>query len=269
MKNQDTIITIDHLTKQYGSFTAVNGISLHVNKREVFAFVGPNGAGKSTTIKMLITLLKPTSGHAFIDKHNLTDDSDNVRRSIGYVPQMISVDGSLTAYENLLLLAKLYDIPKSERVKRIEDILTFLDLQQVRNTLAKNFSGGMIRKLEIGQAVLHHPHVLFLDEPTSGLDPVARRNVWKHLLELREQFGTTIFFSTHYMEEAEEVSDRVAIMHLGNIAAIGTIDELKKQTNKKDATLEDAFIHFTGTSIQETGNIREIKRMRATERRLG
>lgn len=127
----------------------------------------------------------------------------------------------------------------------------------------------MIRKLEIGQAIMHHPHVLFLDEPTQGLDPVARRNVWKHLLELRQQYGMTIFFSTHYMEEAEEVADRVAIMHAGNIAAIGTVLELIKKTHKKGATLEDAFIHFTGTTIQETGNMREIKRMRQTANRLG
>jgi ABC-2 type transport system ATP-binding protein len=270
MKNSnDAIITVEHLLKQFDSFIAVNSISFTVNKREVFAFVGPNGAGKSTTIKMLITLLKPTSGKVLIDKHDITTEANNVRRVIGYVPQMLSVDGSLTAEENLMLMAKLYDIPKKEREKRIEDILTFLDLQAVRKTLVKNFSGGMIRKLEIGQAMLHHPHVLFLDEPTTGLDPVARRNVWKHLLELRAQFGTTIFFSTHYMEEAEEVADRVAIMQLGNVAAIGTVSELKKETKKKDATLEDAFIYFTGTSIQETGNIREIKQMRATERRLG
>lgn len=265
----ESVITINRLVKRFGTFSAVKGITLTVNKGEVFAFVGPNGAGKSTTIKMLITLLQPTSGFADVDKHNLIEDPDGVRRVIGYVPQMISVDGSLTAYENLLLLAKLYDIPKKERGKRIDEVLSFLDLQSVKKSLVKTFSGGMIRKLEIGQAIMHHPHVLFLDEPTQGLDPVARRNVWKHLLELREQYGMTIFFSTHYMEEAEEVADRVAIMHAGNIAAIGTVDELIKKTNKKDATLEDAFIHFTGTTIQETGNMREIKRMRQTASRLG
>ncbi|HSX09155.1 MAG TPA: ATP-binding cassette domain-containing protein [Candidatus Saccharimonadales bacterium] len=270
MKNKnDVILTVDHLVKQFDDFTAVNNISFTVNKREVFAFVGPNGAGKSTTIKMLITLLKPTSGKILIDKHNITEDPNNTRRVIGYVPQMLSVDGSLTAIENLKLMAKLYDIPRSERMPRIEEILTFLDLQQVKDILVKNFSGGMVRKLEIGQAMLHRPHVIFLDEPTTGLDPVARRNVWKHLLELRTQFGTTIFFSTHYMEEAEEVADRVAIMQKGNVAAIGTVEELTKQTKKKHATLEDAFIYFTGAAIQESGNIRDIKQLRANERRLG
>jgi len=267
--DNDEVIKVDHLLKRYDKFTAVNSISFSVNKGEVFAFVGPNGAGKSTTIKMLITLILPTAGEVFIDNHNLTKDADNVRRSIGYVPQMLSVDGSLSAYENLELLAKLYDIPKEVRKKRIDEVLNFLDLKQVKKSLVKTFSGGMIRKLEIGQAIMHHPHVLFLDEPTQGLDPVARRNVWKHLLQLREQFGMTIFFSTHYMEEAEEVADRVAIMHKGNIAAKGTVSELINNTKKKNATLEDAFIYFTGSTIQETGNIREIKRMRQTAGRLG
>jgi ABC-2 type transport system ATP-binding protein len=267
--NNKSVITVDQLVKRFNSFTAVNDISFSVNKGEVFAFVGPNGAGKSTTIKMLITLIQPTTGEVFIDKHDLIHDADNVRRAIGYVPQMISVDGSLSAYENLLLLAKLYDIPKEIRGKRIDEVLDFLDLKQVRNALVKTFSGGMIRKLEIGQAIMHHPHVLFLDEPTQGLDPVARRNVWKHLLKLREQFGMTIFFSTHYMEEAEEVADRVAIMHRGKLATMGTVDELIKQTKKKKATLEDAFIYFTGSTIQETGNLKEIKRMRQTAGRLG
>ncbi|HSW97880.1 MAG TPA: ATP-binding cassette domain-containing protein [Candidatus Saccharimonadales bacterium] len=267
--NINPVIKVNHLVKRFDSFIAVNGISFEVNKGEVFAFVGPNGAGKSTTIKMLITLILPTEGEVFIDEHNLIHDADNVRRAIGYVPQMISVDGSLSAYENLELLAKLYDIPKDIRKKRIEEVLTFLELKQVKNSLVKTFSGGMIRKLEIGQAIMHHPHVLFLDEPTQGLDPVARRNVWKHLLKLREQTGMTIFFSTHYMEEAEEVSDRVAIMQKGKLAAIGTIDELKKSTKKQNATLEDAFIYFTGTALQETGNLRDIKRMRQTAGRLG
>jgi ABC-2 type transport system ATP-binding protein len=268
MPENKTVINVDNLVKRFDTFTAVNGISFAVEQGEVFAFVGPNGAGKSTTIKMLITLLQPTSGDAIIDTFNLSNDADNVRRAIGYVPQMISVDGTLSAYENLLLIAKLYDIPRKIRAQRIEQVLDFLDLKQVRNSLVRTFSGGMVRKLEIAQAIMHHPHVLFLDEPTTGLDPVARRNVWKHLLELREKFRMTIFFSTHYMEEAEEVADRVAIMQKGSIAAIGTIEELKKETKKKDATLEDAFIYFTGTSIQESGNLRDIKRMRATERRL-
>jgi ABC-2 type transport system ATP-binding protein len=181
---------------------------------------------------------------------------------------MISVDGTLTAYENMMLMAKLYDIPSKERNNRIHDVLDFLELQPLAKTLVRNFSGGMIRKLEIGQAILHRPPVLFLDEPTSGLDPVARRSVWKHLFELRDSFGTTIFFTTHYMEEAEEVSDRVAIMHSGNIAAIGTVDELKLKTKSSHASLEDAFIFFTGATMQEGGTFRDVKRARIQERKL-
>jgi len=262
------IISVTNLTKKFKDFTAVNNISFSVHEKEVFAFVGPNGAGKSTTIKMLITLLKPTSGEAIIDGFSITHQSGNVRRVIGYVPQMISVDGTLTAQENMMLMAKLYDIPAKDREKRITEVLTFLELQSLRGTMVRNFSGGMIRKLEIGQAILHHPPVLFLDEPTSGLDPIARRNVWKHLFELRDTFGTTIFFTTHYMEEAEEVSERVAIMHNGNIAAIGTVGELKEKTKSSHATLEDAFIFFTGATIQEGGTFRDVKRARLQERRL-
>lgn len=263
------IINVSNLTKKFKDFTAVNDISFSVKRGEVFAFLGPNGAGKSTTIKMLITLLTPTSGDAAIDSYSIAHSSAEVRKIIGYVPQMISIDGTLTAEENLVFMAKLYDIPSLERKKRIRGILDFLNLAEHAHLLAKTFSGGMIRKLEIGQAILHHPKVLFLDEPTTGLDPVARKSVWKRLIELRDRFGTTIFFSTHYMEEAEEVSDRIAIMHEGKIAAIGTVRELKKQTGKKDAKLDDAFIFFTKSKIQKSGNMHEIKRLREQERKLG
>jgi ABC-2 type transport system ATP-binding protein len=183
---------------------------------------------------------------------------------------MISVDGTLTAYENMMLMASLYDVPRKERKRRIHEILSFLKLEKFSNTMVKNFSGGMIRKLEVGQAMLHHPHVLFLDEPTTGLDPIGRQDVWNHLLELRDKFNTTIFFTTHYMEEAEEVSDRLAIINLGKLAVIGTVAELKEKTNKHNATLDDAFIFFAGNgTIQEKGNFHDIKRARATERKLG
>lgn len=269
MHPDSSIISVHDLTKSFNEFTAVNHISFSLEKEEVFALLGPNGAGKSTTIKMLITLLNPTSGEAMINNFSITHQSEMVRHVIGYVPQMVSVDGTLTAYENLMLMAKLYDIPANEREKRITQILKFLELENLRDMLVRKFSGGMIRKLEIGQAILHHPPVLFLDEPTSGLDPVARRNVWKHLFDLRDTFGTTIFFTTHYMDEAEEACDRVAIMHGGTIATIGTVQELKAQVKKPEATLEDAFIFFTGATMQESGNFREIRRARATERRRG
>ena len=264
-----SIIQVENLTKKYGSFTAVDQISFQVEQGEMFGFLGPNGAGKSTTIKMLVTLLAPTGGTIIIDQHDYAHHAFEVRKTIGYVPQMISVDGTLTAYENLLLMARLYEIPRAERKARIEEMLSFLNLEEHKNSLVKTFSGGMIRKMEVGQAMLHRPKVLLLDEPTTGLDPVARQSVWEHLLELRDRFGTTIFFSTHNMEEADLVSDRIAILNKGKIVALGKSRELKDQTGKTEATLEDAFIFLTGNKLQETGNFREIRRARKTEQRLG
>jgi len=270
VENSDPhIITVRDLVKRFKDVTAVDGITFEIDRGEMFAFLGPNGAGKSTTIKMLITLLAPTSGEASIDGLNVVANASDVRRIIGYVPQLISVDGTLTAYENLMLMARLYDIPAKERKARIAEVLGLLNLADHAGALVRTFSGGMIRRLEIGQAILHHPKVLFLDEPTSGLDPVARQNVWKHIRELRDQYGTTILFSTHQMEEAEEECDRVAIMNAGKIATIGTVTEIKSRTNKENATLEDAFIFFTGAQLEDTSNFRSVRQSRRTEHRLG
>jgi ABC-2 type transport system ATP-binding protein len=269
MHRTSSIIQVAHLVKRFKDLTAVDDISFTVEAGEIFAFLGPNGAGKSTTIKVLITLLAPTSGTAMIGGYDIARHAPEVRTTIGYVPQMISVDGTLTAYENLMLMAQLYDIPRAERKERIREMLSFLNLEGQADALVRTFSGGMIRKMEVGQAMLHRPKVLLLDEPTTGLDPVARQNVWEHLFDLRGRFNTTIFFSTHNMEEADEVSDRVAVMNRGKIAATGTAEELKAKTGKPDATLEDAFIFFTGNQLQQTGNFREIRRARQIERRLG
>lgn len=268
MSMVNNIITATNLAKKFNTTIAVNNISFTVKKGEIIAFLGPNGAGKSTTIKMLITLLAPTSGDAQIDIYSVVHQPGEVRKIIGYVPQMISVDGTLTGYENLMLMARLYDVPAKIRKLRIKEVLSFLDLTDYTNSLVRTFSGGMIRKLEIGQAILHRPKILFLDEPTLGLDPIARRNVWKHLIELCTKYKTTIFFSTHYMDEAEEVSDRVAIMHHGKLAAIGTAAELKLKTKKPNASLEDAFINFTGSTISENENFRDIRRTREVGRKL-
>lgn len=262
------IIEVTKLTKRFKDFTAVDDVSFSVKRGDIFACLGPNGAGKSTIIKMLITLLAPTSGKAIIDGHDVVHRAGEVRHLIGYVPQSISVDGTLTAYENLMLFARLYDIPSSERKSRIKETLSFLKLEDHADSLVRTFSGGMVRKMEVGQAMLHRPKVLFLDEPTTGLDPIARQSVWEELSKLRNNLGTTIFFSTHYMEEADGVSDQVAIINRGKIAAIGSVPELKARTNKQDATLEDAFIFFSGNTISETGNFREIRRMRQIEKRL-
>ncbi len=265
----EIIIRVNNLSKNFGSVQAVKNISFEIKQSEIFAFLGPNGAGKTTTIRMLITLLAPTSGDAAINGYSIIHHPAEVRKVIGYVPQMISVDGALTAQENLMLMAHLYDVPYRECNRRIKEMLAFLKLEKYARSLVRTLSGGMIRKLEVGQAMLHNPHLLFLDEPTTGLDPIAKRNIWEHLVELRNTFGTTIFFSTHNMEEAEEACDRVAIMNTGQIAVIGSVSELKEKTNKKDATLEDAFIFFTGNELQSNGNFREIKRTRQIHHRLG
>jgi ABC-2 type transport system ATP-binding protein len=192
-----------------------------------------------------------------------------VRRVIGYVPQLLSADGTLTGYENLLIFAKLYDLPGNEREERIRSSLEFMGLSDSANKMVREYSGGMIRRLEIAQSMLHRPHMLFLDEPTVGLDPGARRAVWDHLLQLRDQFGTTIFLTTHLMEEADDLCSRVAIMHLGNIAAIGTPEELKKSIGMQEATLDDVFIHYSGNKLDTGGSYRETSRTRRTARRLG
>jgi len=263
------LISVRGLTKRFGDLTAVNGISFGVKRGEVFAFLGPNGAGKSTTIKMLITLIAPTEGGATIDGLDLVRNSSEVRRRIGYVPQLISVDGTLTAYENLMLMARLYDIPSRECDSRAREVLSFLELEGHAHALVRTFSGGMIRRLEIGQAIVHRPRALFLDEPTSGLDPIARQTVWQHITELRKSYGTTIFFSTHQMDEADAMSDRVAIMNAGHISIVGMPAELKAKTGKPDATLEEAFIIITGTDFREGGNFREVRSSRRAERRRG
>jgi ABC-2 type transport system ATP-binding protein len=268
MPYTDNIVAVKNLVKWFGDFAAVNDISFSVKEKDIFAFLGPNGAGKTTTIKILITLLSPTSGSGIVDGRDIVHDAAGVRRVIGYVPQMISVDGTLTAYENLMLMARLYDIPRRQRKARISEMLAFLKLEDHSQSLVRTFSGGMIRKLEVGQAMLHHPRVLFLDEPTTGLDPVAKQSVWEHLQELRSRFGTTIFFSTHNMEEASDVASQIAIMNAGKIVVTGTVAQLIEKTGKQDATLEEAFIFFTGDTLQETGSFRDIKRARQRENRL-
>ncbi len=263
------IIEIRSLVKEFKTLKAVDSISLNVESGEIFGLLGPNGAGKTTTVKILTTLLPPTSGEAFVDGFNVVHEASKVRRVIGYVPQALSADGTLTGYENLLIFAKLYDIPLAVRKKRIFDVLDFMGLTDHADKLVRNYSGGMIRKLEVGQALLHNPKVLFLDEPTVGLDPVARQTVWEHVTKLRKTLGMTIFMTTHYMEEADTLCDRVAIMNLGKIAAIGTVQELKNSIGKEDATLDDVFVYYSGSKLDSGGSYRDSARTRNIARRLG
>ena len=256
------------LTRRFGEVTAVNQLNLHIRQGIIYGLLGPNGAGKSTTIKMLTTLLDPTSGTASVAGHDIVKQPAAVRRSIGYVPQLVSADGGLTGYENLNLSARLYGIPRSERKRRIEDALDFMGLTDSARRLVKTYSGGMIRRLEVAQAMLHRPAVLFLDEPTVGLDPVARQTVRDRLLELRRDYEMTVLISTHAMDEADELCDELAILHLGKVAAVGSPAQLKAAV-APDATLEDVFVHFAGATIHEEGNYRDIRQTRSTARRLG
>ncbi len=260
-------VETEGLTRRFGSLVAVDGLNLAVSAASILGLLGPNGAGKSTTIKMLATLLPPSSGFARVAGFDVVQEASEVRRHIGYVPQALSADGSLTGYENLLLLAKLYGVPGAERTDRIQHALEFTGLLDARDTLVRQYSGGMIRRLEIAQSMLHRPAVLFLDEPTVGLDPVARRTVWEHIRALRSQFGTTILMTTHSMEEADELCERVAIMSQGRIAAVGSPAELKAATGSA-ATLEDVFVHFAGHSLESGGSYRDAVRTRRTVRRL-
>lgn len=255
------------LTKRYTGLTAVDRVSLEVAYGEIFGLIGPNGAGKSTMIKMLTTLLPPTSGHAWVAGFNVETHPTEVRKRIGYVPQVVSADSALTGYENLLVSARLYGIPRSEQAQRIWEALDLVGLREVAHTLVSRYSGGMIRRLELAQSTLHRPVVLFMDEPTVGLDPVAYRVLWEHIGDLRRRFKTTILITTHNMEEADLQCDRVAIMHLGALVAVGSPAELKRQVGP-DATLDDVFVHHTGAAIESGGSYREVLRTRRTARRL-
>jgi ABC-2 type transport system ATP-binding protein len=263
------IIEVQHLVKKFGEHAAVNDISFAVEKGEVFGLLGPNGAGKSTTIKMLTTLLTPTSGRAWVNGYDIIRQTNAVRHSIGYVPQALSADGNLTGFENLLIFAKLYDLPRNGRVERIHEVLSFVGLSDASQQLVRNYSGGMIRRLEVAQALLHSPRVLFLDEPTVGLDPVARQAIWGHLMRLRAETDMTIFLTTHSMEEADSLCNRVGIMHRGDIAVIGTPADLKAGIGGENPTLNDVFVHYAGDALESGGSYRETSRARRTARRLG
>jgi ABC-2 type transport system ATP-binding protein len=246
---KDNMITVKNLTKKFKDFTAVDNISFDVDKGEIFAFLGPNGAGKTTTIKMLTTLLHPTKGTLRINGFDPVHDQEKTRSSFGIVFQDPSLDDDLTAYENMEFHGVLYGVAKDVRKARIKELLTFVELWDRKDDLVKTYSGGMKRRLEIARGLLHHPKIFFLDEPTQGLDPQTRNHMWDYIKELNKKEGITIFFTTHYMEEAEKSAQRVAIIDHGKIVAQGTPKELVKKTRTK--TLEEAFLKLTGHGIRE------------------
>jgi ABC-2 type transport system ATP-binding protein len=245
------MIQVRNLVKTFGSFTAVDNISFDVQTGEIFAFLGPNGAGKTTTIQMLTTLLRPTGGTILIDGLDPASKPLDVRQRFGIVFQDPSLDGELTAYENLELHGVLYHVPRRLRTERIQTLLTLFELWDKRKRRVKEFSGGMKRRLEIARGLLHVPKVLFLDEPTLGLDPQSRHQLWTHVRHLNETEGVTVFLTTHYMDEAERVAQRLAIIDHGRIVAQGSLAELKQQTGSE--SLEQAFLSLTGSSIRDEG----------------
>jgi ABC-2 type transport system ATP-binding protein len=220
-------IEVQNIVKVYGSFMAVKDVSFQVQEGEIFGLLGPNGAGKSTLIRMMTTLIPVTGGRALVAGHDVSKDSDDVRRVIGVIPQALTSDPDLTVDENLSIYAKLYGVPKAERIKNINDVLEAVDLLKWRDAQVKTLSGGMRRRVEIARGLVHNPHIFFLDEPTTGLDPVSRIAVWEMLDKLRKSRKLTMLLTTHYMEEADKLCDRIAIVDHGKLVALGTPLELK------------------------------------------
>lgn len=258
------MIRVDNLSKRFGDFTAVDDISFEVARGEIFAFLGPNGAGKTTTIRMLTTLLQPTSGAIEIDGLNPAEKNSEVRKRFGIVFQDPSLDQDLTAWENMELHGVLYHVPRKVRRERTETLLKLFELWEKRDTLVKVFSGGMRRRLEIARGFLHTPKILFLDEPTLGLDPQSRNQLWTHVKNLNQEEDVTVFLTTHYMDEADRVAQRIAVIDHGKVVAIGSPRELKEQTEKE--SLEEAFLALTGTRIRDESagsvdQMRQVARM--------
>jgi ABC-2 type transport system ATP-binding protein len=257
------------IRKRFKEVVAVDGVSFEVRPGEIFGLLGPNGAGKTTTIRVLVTLLPLDSGSATIFGLDVMTQTMAVRRLIGYMPQQLSADGSLTGWENVMLFARLYDLPRRGRAAAVAESLELVGLVDARDRLVSTYSGGMVRRLELAQALINRPRLLILDEPTIGLDPIARTEVWERVLALRQEAGTAILLTTHYMEEADQLCDRLALMHHGQIQVVGTPSELKMSLGP-EASLEDVFRHYVGEQIEEEGGgLKDVRAVRRTARRLG
>jgi len=243
------MIHVENLVKTFGEVKAVDGVSFDVAKGEIFAFLGPNGAGKTTTIQMLTTLQRPTSGAMTLDGLDPVTRPLEARRTFGIVFQDPSLDSELTAYENMELHGVLYHVARKVRSERIELLLKLFELWDRKDSYVKTFSGGMKRRLEIARGFLHTPKILFLDEPTLGLDPQSRNQLWTHVKHLSDTEGVTVFLTTHYMDEAERVAQRIAIIDHGKIVSVGTAQELKARTGAD--SLEGAFLKLTGSTIRD------------------
>jgi ABC-2 type transport system ATP-binding protein len=247
-------IEVRDIVKKFGDFTAVSGISFEVKDGEIFGLLGPNGAGKSTLIRMMVTLLPPTSGTALINGFDVSKKADDVRRSIGVIPQAMTSDLELTVYENLLIFAKLYGVPRDTRTRLIGQLLEAVELTQWADKPVKNLSGGMRRRVEIARGLVHEPRVFFLDEPTTGLDPVSRTAVWGMLRKIKAQRELTVLITTHYMDEADKLCDRIAIVDHGKLVALDSPQSLKASIPGRDVatvTLDDVSVHYTGRDLRD------------------
>lgn len=266
--SEPPMIRTEGLTKRFGDFTAAADITITVARGEIFGLIGANGSGKTTLVKMLTTLLPPSAGSATVAGFDIVREAAEVRRHIGYVPQLLSADGSLTGYENMLLSARLYATPHREREMRIREALKALGLTDAADRLVQHYSGGMIRRLEIAQSMLHRPSILFMDEPTVGLDPLARDAVWAHTHDLRQTYGMTLLITTHYLDEADQLCDRIAIMRQGRIAAIGTPAALKAEIGP-NATLDDVLSRLNAAETEIQGGYSDARRERITALKHG
>jgi len=246
-------IEVNNIVKRFGDFTAVDGVSFKVEAGEIFGLLGPNGAGKSTLIRMLVTLLPPTSGSAAINGFDVVKKADDVRRSIGVIPQAMTSDLELTVEENLIIFAKLYGVPRARRTKLIAELLAAVELTQWADKPVKNLSGGMRRRVEIARGLVHEPRVFFLDEPTTGLDPVSRTGAWGMLEKIKAERDLTVLLTTHYMDEADKLCDRIAIVDHGKLVALDTPARLKASIPgaSEKTTLDDVFVHYAGRDLRD------------------
>ncbi|MFC9843675.1 ABC transporter ATP-binding protein [Streptomyces sp. NPDC060223] len=271
-------VTCSALTYAFGETTAVDALDLSVRDGEVFGLLGPNGAGKTTAIRCITTLLPVPAGMVRVFGHDATRERMPVRRLLGYVPQQLSADSGLTGRENVELFARVFDVSRKERAARVEQALAAVDLSEVADRLAKTYSGGMVRRLELAQALVSAPRLLILDEPTIGLDPIARTSVWDHINAVRAATGMTVLVTTHYMDEADQYCDRVALMHQGQIHALGTPEELRRGLGERRGTtnpgelptLEDVFRDIAGSGLDEkSGDFSDVRSTRRTASRVG
>nr|WSY49266.1 ATP-binding cassette domain-containing protein [Streptomyces sp. NBC_00886] len=278
---QSAAVSCTRLAYSFGETTAVDGLDLSVGEGEVFGLLGPNGAGKTTAIRCITTLLPVPAGMVHVFGHDTAKEQMSVRRMLGYVPQQLSADSGLTGRENVALFARVFDVPRKERAARVAQALRAVDLTDAADRLANTYSGGMVRRLELAQALVSAPRLLILDEPTIGLDPIARTSVWEHINAVREATGMTVLVTTHYMDEADQYCDRVGLMHRGRIRALGTPVQLREGLGERRRaegapatdqlpTLEDVFRDIAGSGLEDqSGGFRDVRSTRRTANRVG